>query len=248
MLESFRKHKKILLLLSGLILIVILTLMVMSQNKNSKFSDVNLTPESILMIHIRMEPAPKQYSTNEFVIQESNNIETVLEYVKKMSVMEVVKEKFGLKPGVYEFTYYLKDGKVKKYRHEFLAVASDDGFENIFKLKEVIPQINYIFTTKKEDVREVALFGWKNENEREAERAIITNDELIDFIIKVGQENMLYDIEKAKTRQKCGVEFLAHNGKILYVVYISPDMLMYDELCEKIPEVKEFVEMGDTQK
>ena len=54
MLKSFRKHKKILLLLSGLILIVILTLMVMSQNKNSKFSDVNLTPDSITKIHIRM--------------------------------------------------------------------------------------------------------------------------------------------------------------------------------------------------
>ncbi|HHT92179.1 MAG TPA: hypothetical protein GXZ66_01545 [Clostridiaceae bacterium] len=248
MLESFRKHKKILLLLSGLILIVILTIMVMSQNKNSKFSDVNLTPDSITKIHIRMMAPTDKYSTDQFVIEERENIETVLDYVKKMSVVEVVKEEFGLKPGTYEFTYYMKDGKVKRYMHEFLAVTAEDGFENIFDLKEVIPQVNYVFTTKKEDVKEVALFGWKNENEREAERAIITNDELIDFVIKVGQENMLYDIEKAKTRQKCGVEFLAHNGKILYIVYISPDMLMYDELCEKIPEVKEFVEMGDTQK
>ena len=50
MLESFRKHKKILLLLSGVILIVILTLMVMSQNKNSKFSDVNLTQKVLKYI------------------------------------------------------------------------------------------------------------------------------------------------------------------------------------------------------
>jgi hypothetical protein len=248
MLESFRKHKKILLLLSGLILIVILTLMVMSQNKNSKFSDVNLTPESILMIHIRMEPAPKQYSTNEFVIQESNNIETVLDYVKKMSVVEVVKEDFGIKPGAYEFTYYLKDGKVKKYRHEFLAVASDDGFENIFKLKEVIPQVNYIFTTKKEDIKEVVLYSWTDLASKKIVEHYITNDDQIDFIIKVGQENMLFDVDKAQTKQLCGIEFVGHNGKLLYIVYISPDMLMYDELCEKIPEVKEFVEMGDTQK
>ncbi len=248
MLESFRKHKKILLLLSGVILIVILTILVMSQSQNSKFSDVNFTPESILKIHIRMEPAPKQYSTNEFVIQESNNIETVLEYVKKMSVMEVVKEKFGLKPGVYEFTYYLKDGKVKKYRHEFLAVASDDGFENIFKLKEVIPQVNYIFTTKKEDIKEVVLYSWTDLASKKIVEHYITNDEQIDFIIKVGQENLLHDVDKAQTKQLCGVEFLGHNNMSLYIVYISPDMLMYDELCEKVPEVKEFVELVYTQK
>lgn len=248
MLESFRKHKKILLLLSGVILIVILTILVMSQSQNSKFSDVNFTPESILKIHIRMEPAPKQYSTNEFVIQESNNIETVLEYVKKMSVMEVVKEKFGLKPGVYEFTYYLKDGKVKKYRHEFLAVASDDGFENIFKLKEVIPQVNYIFTTKKEDIKEVVLYSWTDLASKKIVEHYITNDEQIDFIIKVGQENLLHDVDKAQTKQLCGVEFLGHNNMPLYIVYISPDMLMYDELCEKVPEVKEFAELVYTQK
>ena len=83
MLESFRKHKKILLLLSGLILIVILTIMVMSQNKNSKFSDVNLTPDSITKIHIRMMAPTDKYSTDQFVIEERENIETVLTMLRK---------------------------------------------------------------------------------------------------------------------------------------------------------------------
>lgn len=142
----------------------------------------------------------------------------------------------------------MKDGKVKKYRHEFLAVASDDGFENIFKLKEVIPQVNYIFTTKKEDIKEVVLYSWTDLASKKIVEHYITNDDQIDFIIKVGQENMLFDVDKAQTKQLCGIEFVGHNGKLLYIVYISPDMLMYDELCEKIPEVKEFVEMVDTQK
>lgn len=248
MLESFRKHKKILLLLSGLILIVILTIMVMSQNKNSKFSDVNLTPDSITKIHIRMMAPTDKYSTDQFVIEERENIETVLDYVKKMSVVEVVKEEFGLKPGTYEFTYYMKDGKVKRYMHEFLAVTAEDGFENIFDLKEVIPQVNYIFTTKKEDIKEVVLYSWTDLASKKIVEHYITNDDQIDFIIKVGQENMLFDVDKAQTKQLCGIEFVGHNGKLLYIVYISPDMLMYDELCEKIPEVKEFVEMVDTQK
>lgn len=248
MLEGFWKNKKILLLCSGVILIVVLTIVVMSQNKANKYSDVNFSPDSISKIHIRMTMPNEKYSTDQFVIEDRENIEAVIEYVKKMSVVDVVKEELGLKPRVYELTYYMKDGKVRKYRHEFLAVTSEDGFENIFKMKEVIPQINYIFTTKKEDIKEVALFVWKNVNDRKAERLIITNEEQIDFIIKVGQENMLYDLEKANEKRLCGIEFIGYNNRPVFIVYISPDMLMYDELCEKIPEVKQFVEMVDTQK
>ena len=248
MLESLKNNKKVVLLCSGVVLIVILAILIATLQTRDNFSDANFAPESISKIHIKMGKATDIYSTNEFVIEKRENIELVLKYVDKMSKTELKVEHNFISPVKYELTYYMINGKVKKYVHEFLAVTSDDGFENIFKLKEVIPQINYEFTTKKEDIRDIILFVWTDEKADKPLRFNITDDEQIDFIIKVGQENMLQDIEQSQKRELCGVQFIDYTGRTLFIIYISPDMYMYDELCEKVPKVKEFAEMIGTQK
>ncbi len=243
MMKLDTRKKRIIFLSGGILFIAALVVTIILLSGKDKLSDADFDPATIEKIQIKAEGLGELYSTNQFLIQERENIIKVIDSVKQMVESELKTNIKGLKSIKYVFTYYFKNGKVKTYSHDYLAVTSTEGFENVLTFDEVLKQITYVFTTKYDDIVKVKLFAWENKKAANPLIHYFTEKEEIEYIIKAGQDNLLNDQEKYYTITPVGVEFyISKSIEPVFIVYISPDMVGYDELCDKVPKIREFAE------